>query len=323
MTSSKNGNDDWTDVQGENFIYKDGTSTPPVVQQEIKNENYLSPWVRIIGFSLMGLTMALGIGYSIFVLVKWNDRAIAPTQPQFILLLFVGAVIMSSSIFTLSFDESYGWDDGQLDVACVMAPWLFFLGHTLVYLALFAKMWRVDKVLQFRRRRVKLIHVLWPLCFMLAVAVIILSLWTALDPWTWEREWHSEIPPERYGRCVSDATYKFLGPLIGVMMVTTVLAAWMAWKTRDVSGTLTESKEVFYALCWQLQAWISKLNFYHLLARWIESVSASLTHSSTKTYSRPPDSGCPRRHVDRCRLSWTSATYFYLCLEPSSHHCWS
>ena len=142
---------------------------------------------------------------------------------------------------------------------CVLQRWpasansYFLFGASLC-----TKMWRINKVLQFRRRNVKLLHVLWPLFLMLAVVVIILVLWTVLDPWTWERDFLTELPPVRYGQCNSDKTNVFFGLLAGTMVLTTALAVFMAWKTRDISDMLTESKGLFYALCSQMQAWCGK-----------------------------------------------------------------
>ena len=145
MTSRRKGEGPWEEIPGTSFLYKDGSSMPPTVQQEISNENYLSSWVRIIGFSLMGVTFFLGLGSCIVVTLMRKDRAITPTQPLFQVLLCAGSVVMSTSIFTLSFDEKYGWGTDQLDIACIITPWLFFLGHTLVYLALFVKVrWKKE-----------------------------------------------------------------------------------------------------------------------------------------------------------------------------------
>ena len=68
----------------------------------------------------------------------------------------------SSAIFTLSWDEGAGWSDRQLDIACAMTPWFFFVGNILTFCALFTKLWRVDKVLQFKRRAVTISNVMKP-----------------------------------------------------------------------------------------------------------------------------------------------------------------
>jgi hypothetical protein len=70
--------------------------------------------------------------------------------------------LTSAAILTISFDEGSGWSDDQLDKACVMTPWLFFTGNILTLCALFGKLGRVDKVLQFRRLVVTIPNVILP-----------------------------------------------------------------------------------------------------------------------------------------------------------------
>lgn len=40
------------------------------------------------------------------------------------------------------------------------------------------------------------------------------------------------------------------------MMSATLLAGWMAWKTKDVTEDLSETKWIFYAIFAQLQVWV-------------------------------------------------------------------
>jgi len=57
------------------------------------------------------------------------------------------------------------------------------------------QMWRVDRVLQMSRRRVKVVHVLSPLIILLMVTIAVLIAWTVEDRWTWERELIDVNPP--------------------------------------------------------------------------------------------------------------------------------
>jgi hypothetical protein len=162
---------------------------------------------------------------------------------------------MCTSIFTLSVDEGAGWTDRQLDVACALTPWFFFTGHIMMFCALFTKLWRLDRVLQFRRSAMSACNALWPLVAFLAITMSILVVHTAIDPWTWERELTKEIPAEQYGQCTSKHAWSFFGPLVGVLFFSELLTLYFAWKTNDVPDDFRDSGAVMYTCFAQLQAW--------------------------------------------------------------------
>lgn len=160
---STNKNSDWTNVKGTAIVYRDGTTIEPRVEREYTNENFLSVGVRTIGLILMGIAWMLSFTALALLRVFGKDNVVLRAQPFFLKMLCVGSIVMSTSIFTLSWDEGAGWSDKQLDIACTLTPWFFFIGQILTFCALFTKLWRVDKVLQFRRRAVTISNVMGPL----------------------------------------------------------------------------------------------------------------------------------------------------------------
>ena len=90
----------------------------------------------------------------------------------------------------------------------------------MTFCALFTKLWRVDKVLQFRRRAVSISNVIKPLVVVMALAIAILTAWTVVDPYHWERVVISEIPAESYGECASKYWWAWFGPLTGIIFVS-------------------------------------------------------------------------------------------------------
>ena len=244
-------------MDGESFLFRDGTSNSPGPSRVVSEQNWLPTWARVTGLSLLSISWGVTIALSVLIWL-WRDKPkIKAAQPIFLQILLAGSFLTSASILMLSFDEGTGMKDKGLDIACVSTPWLFFLGMVTMYAGLFCKLWRLDKVTQFRRRRVKVTHVLWPLIALLVSTVAMLVAWTIVDPWTWEREMISEIPPVSYGQCQSEHFDAFFSPLCGVMVVATALAVLMAWKTKDtkVDESLTDSNTVLYAVSSQLQAW--------------------------------------------------------------------
>jgi hypothetical protein len=255
VTSLWTSNTGWKDIEETAFIFCDGTENMPTTTREIDG-NYLSPFVRAVGLTLFGTAFFLGLGGLIAVWILTNDAVVKRSQPFFLKLICVGAIIMSVAILTLSFDEDAGWSDNQLDVACMLTPWFFFVGQIMVFSALFTKIWRVDQVLQFRRRAVTVKSVLGPLVVMLTLSLITLLVWTIVDPWTWERKWISQFPAETYGECRSDHFWAFFGPLIGLLVLSEGVTAFFAWKTSDVPEDFRDTNSVMQAICTHLQAWM-------------------------------------------------------------------
>ncbi|CAB9521351.1 Gamma-aminobutyric acid (GABA) B receptor [Seminavis robusta] len=246
----------WNDVPNVSLLYRDGTTTPPPSLSYMDN-NYLSTSVRAIGFSVMALTWFIVIGAMVAIVSLRFTNTIQRAQPFFLLLLCMGSLLTSFAIFTLSWDENTGATQAQLDLACGTTPWAFFLGQIITFMALFSALWRLDRVLQFRRRnKVSVRQVLGPLLVLLGMTLILLTLWTVLDPWTWQREWIRRVPAETYGACTCDNVWAFFGPLMALIVVSEALAAFFAWRTSDVPEDFSDSRTVVLAICFHVQSWL-------------------------------------------------------------------
>jgi 7 transmembrane sweet-taste receptor of 3 GCPR len=153
----------WETLPGRTFIYRDGTSVLKGISRVIQEQNYLSKSISLFGLTLMSVAWVVSLGLLLLVWI-WRERPLVKAgQPVFLSIVCFGSLLTSATIFALSFDESYGWSDSQLDAACTVTPWLFFLGINSMFAGLFCKLWRVDLVTQFRRRQVKIMQAAWPL----------------------------------------------------------------------------------------------------------------------------------------------------------------
>jgi len=247
-----NAEGEWQSDQGIDFVYaKERTSGPPL--RAPTKANYLTKGLRVFGFTLMSIAMACGVGSAIWVFMNRKHRVLTASQPPFLYLICLGTIVQSASIFTISFDESYGWTKGQLDKACMAMPWLLALGHILVYASIFTKLWRVNKVLQFTRRKVSFVQVGAPMFLLLLGAIVILVLWTVIDPLTWERDEINEITGENVGTCESRRAEAFAAPLLAIILLPTVMTGFMAYKTKDVDEQYTEGWWIFTLITIHLQ----------------------------------------------------------------------
>jgi 7 transmembrane sweet-taste receptor of 3 GCPR len=245
----------WEDVAGTRTLYRDGSPIKPANIREFHDENFIAPGIRGLGLALMFVAWMVGIGGLIGLYIFRKDGIILRAQPFFLKLLCMGSIVMSTSILTLSWDEGAGWSDQQLDVACTMTPWFFFLGHILTFCALFTKLWRIDKVMTFRRQAVTVNSVLLPTFALLTVTLAVLIVWTVVDAWKWERVVIREIPSASFGQCQSENVWPFLGPLAGILFGAEAATFYFAWKTADVPEDFRDSGAVMYSSFTQLQSW--------------------------------------------------------------------
>jgi hypothetical protein len=246
----------WEDTEGETLLFRDGSTALPSTTREVLENNFLSAWVHGFGLALLGVAWALGFIGIVLVGYLRNDAIVKGAQPFFMQLLCGGSILTSTAIFPLSWDEGMGWSDHQLDISCMMTPWFFFVGHIVMLSVMFTKLWRVDKLMQFRRHnKVTVRNVLGPLVALLVATLAILVAWTVLDPWTWDRVTISEVPYETYGECGNDRLWAFIGPLVGLLIFAEGASAFFAWKTANVHDDINDSNSIFFAICTHMQAW--------------------------------------------------------------------
>lgn len=234
------------------FVYNDGSTVSPALQDQ-PNQNYLSRGLRSLGLALMSITLMTAVVCAFWVLLRRKHTVLRASQPVFLYLISFGAIVETSAIYTISNDESYGWNEEQLSKSCMATPWLLILGIIFIYSALFTKLWRVNQVLQFARRKVELRHVAGPMVAIVLTAILVLGLWTGLDPLVWTRVETNDVTGESIGLCSQQHFEAFIIPLAFLMIIPAALTAIMAWKTIDVDEQFAESRWIFALILVQLE----------------------------------------------------------------------
>jgi len=191
----------------------------------------------------------------VWVYIRRKHRVLAGAQPEFLYVLALGSMVSASTILTLSFDESQGWSTKSLDRACQASTWLVTMGVIITYGALFAKLWRVNKVLQFKKRKITIRQVAWPMLVLVVCAVIVLSVWTAVDGLKWTREILNDTG-ESIGKCDGDNVGVYIGIIAALMLIPTILTGLMAYKTKDVSDHYSEARWIWILFLVQLEVFL-------------------------------------------------------------------
>ena len=134
--------------------------------------------IRPVGYTLLAIILASSLASLCWVYKHREKTIVKSAQPQFLLLLILGIVIMGLSIVPMGLDDSVVSTEGA-SIACMVTPWMVVIGFSLTFAALFFKVWRLNLLMKsaasFRRVTVTSQDVLHPLVFLLVLDVILLS----------------------------------------------------------------------------------------------------------------------------------------------------
>ena len=244
---------------------QDMSFTVTVHLQVEENLNQIGTF-RILGFVASGIIIATSIGFVLWVRRNNDNVVVGASQPLFLYILCVGTLVMGTSMIPLSIDDSIA-TDRACSIACMAFPWLFTTGFSITFTALFSKIWRVNKIVaaatSFRRIRIKERDVMVPFVIIFGLNLIILLLWTLIEPLTWTRILTSEN--ESYGTCWANtssnddgavAVKVFVGLLVAVNGSAVILANVQAYRARDISDDFSESKYIGIAMACILQIFL-------------------------------------------------------------------
>ena len=221
---------------------------------------------QLTGIRPVGLALAVIIFLSSLFFGGWtffyrNQAVIKKSQPIFLLMICAGTFLMGSTVIPLSIDDSIATSE-TCTRACMTAPWLFCVGFTTAFAAVFSKIWRLNRLLAsskvFRRTKLEVKDVLAPFVVLLTLNIIFLLVWTLVDPMYWQRKplIGSEDGLSSFGVCNIGRTgvsVAMVCCLVAVALSVVILANWEAYKARKVCVEYSESKYVALAMICFLQ----------------------------------------------------------------------
>jgi 7 transmembrane sweet-taste receptor of 3 GCPR/Tyrosine-protein kinase ephrin type A/B receptor-like len=164
----------------------EGSSTDGAIGQSNcshENENLLSPGTLAFGYIAAGITWILSIAFAGWLFKHRNDPVVLLSQLEFMLLVCLGAVISSSTIFALSVQAGPDEDTTSASLACQAAPFLYTTGWVLQYASLSAKSWRLHRIMNGGRRvKVTARETGSIVAAILALDWIVVITWTVVYP---------------------------------------------------------------------------------------------------------------------------------------------
>ena len=158
---------------------------------------------------------------------------------------------MTVSMSLNAIGKSTGRTQESLDASCIAWIWCASVGEIIVYMALVCKLWRVEKVCQFRKgQKILVKHVIWPFIVVVLVAIGVLVAWTVASPPYFKQGTTTGLDGELYsvGICYfkDGGTYQLVLTIIFVFSIS--VALWLSLKTRKLPEALSDSRRVWQTL---------------------------------------------------------------------------
>ena len=108
---------------------------------------------------------------------------------SFLWLICLGALLQSIYLYfdAGSIEEIMDITWKRLDKLCITQLWCLYIGMLTVLVALICKLWRAERVCQFRRGQTILVrHVIWPFAVLVVVELALLTVATTVYPPFWQ-----------------------------------------------------------------------------------------------------------------------------------------
>ena len=175
---------------------------------------------------------------------------------------------MGLAIVPMSIDDSIASEQG-CNMACMAVPWLLSLGFSIVFSALFSKIWRINQIVRnsrnFQRVKVKIHHVMIPFFVIFVANVALLTTWTLVAPLVWVRELdegYEGCGLDSYGFCSFDGDVTSISLAISLLVVNfaaLVLALVQLFRARNVPVEYSETRYIAIAIGSSLQVFLTGL----------------------------------------------------------------
>mmetsp|Transcript_7702 Transcript_7702/g.13558 ORF Transcript_7702/g.13558 Transcript_7702/m.13558 type:complete len:650 (+) Transcript_7702:302-2251(+) len=211
--------------------------------------------VRVICLLLCGTAIALGLVCAFWTLKNREKRIVKASQPFFLCLICIGTIILASSIIPASFDLDNLHLEGN-NKACMAVVWLLYIGIGVIFSALLAKTYRINKIMKnakkFKRITMKTRQTLFPVIAVLLLNIIVLSLFTVLDPMQFRfyvtAEDRFSRPSSIYWRCEVEGHGEWMIPLTVLNFGILILSLVQAWQVRFLSTEFQETQSIYRVL---------------------------------------------------------------------------
>ena len=234
--------------------------------ENMQREPVIQAICYVIGMISLGASMSC----LLWTIVCRHHGVVKASQMKFLLMIALGGVVSSLSIFCSSFDDKLDSQKlariGQYipgNMACMGTIWTYTIGFTVTFAPLFAKMWRVRALIRNTKMlRVTITNwqVLRIVTVLTAIDATIMTLWQLDAPWKLYRESISVdergFPLQSAVVCRSEtgrSSTPYLTSLFSFHLLILAFGTRLCCQTAGIPTALSEGKYVSVAIVSHLQ----------------------------------------------------------------------
>ncbi|GBG29246.1 Metabotropic glutamate receptor-like protein E [Hondaea fermentalgiana] len=247
------GSDGWA------FETSANLTLPPDVDVHLE-ANFITAGANGASVALAVLLILWSLGLIVFTWLKRKTRILSRAQPTILISFLMGVAISSCSLFFVGIEDVDGFSQEFQNFSCMAVFWFWSIGTVLTFGALTAKLYRIYRIFHnkaLRRIHITNMHLYTALGVVVAVDVLILTVWTAVDPLTWERAVQSEDrfnnPTITYGQCTSERETIFMAILFTYTFALFIVGAVFSFMVRNTPSEFQESTHIVISLVSQVQ----------------------------------------------------------------------
>jgi len=264
---------EWIEIHP--YTYNDGRNELPLpgdLPPAAFQLKTVSRTIRVVSLFMCGIAVSMALSFGIWTYLHRKTRIVRASQPFFLYLLIFGVLLYVLSIVPLTkfhtveeeayikplseqrhqadHDDEYGKSRGDID--CTVVVWLASLGFSIAYSALFAKTYRINKIMRSAKklRRIKLTvkDTLTPVIVVFACNIVVLtvmSIYAPVEHSYFVQEYDQfDRPIKAYAYCDfgNPATLPYSIILVVIDIGIMLLATYQAWRSRNLSTEFSETK---------------------------------------------------------------------------------
>eukprot|EP00521_Asterionellopsis_glacialis_P009047 CAMPEP_0195283310 /NCGR_PEP_ID=MMETSP0707-20130614/1897_1 /TAXON_ID=33640 /ORGANISM="Asterionellopsis glacialis, Strain CCMP134" /LENGTH=975 /DNA_ID=CAMNT_0040342455 /DNA_START=118 /DNA_END=3045 /DNA_ORIENTATION=- len=239
-----------------------GSTTTEKEGQEsctIIKENLLPGPILVFAYIGVAIVWLLSAVFIYWIIKNKTDPVVRIGQPEFLILICVGAIISSSSVIFLSLQAGYEKDTKWASVGCMTAPFLYGIGWVIEYSSMSAKTYRLFKMMnnpRLQRIKITAFDMYKIVLGALVLDVTVLTAWAIVCPLEYVRSesnrniYDGLVTIETHGECKMTkdlSIFAFAGPLIGLHGLLMIATNYLLYMVRNVEGRYQEQKYVAMA----------------------------------------------------------------------------
>mmetsp|Transcript_18897 Transcript_18897/g.28744 ORF Transcript_18897/g.28744 Transcript_18897/m.28744 type:complete len:910 (+) Transcript_18897:15-2744(+) len=231
----------------------------------LEDYNLLNTGLKILSYVAVAVLLLICAFAVTWTFYYRKNHLVKVSQPMFLGLLIFGSVISSLSIIPMSVETLYrdADDIAWVDAACMAFPWLWGLGFSISYSALFAKVWRVKRLYKAahraRRKQVTAKDVMIIMAIVIFIEFVILLAFQFVSRFQWERTSIQEIngyTVESVGKCTSEYGWYFMAVLVSYNVFCLIYALILCWQTKELPSDFAEGNYIFLSVMFMFQVLI-------------------------------------------------------------------